>query len=736
MDLEELRGALNRAASNPLDATSARETVGTRARGLRRRRRVVASAVALVCAIAVVVSAVAVFGGEPTRRSVDIAPPGGTDYETLASRSHAALAYDDALGKVVLFGGADATLEHDHAGTWLWDGHGWSQLHPGTSPSAREGAVMSYEPTTRKLVLFGGMQRRPRADSLAFHDTWTFDGTTWTEEHPQHVPPWNSGTAMGFDPKSQSVLLLTLPLHHPNVDVTPESVALHGAAPFGTWSWDGSDWRELATPSAPLFATTAVAFHTNPRLTPLPNGAGLLFYSWAVFTGSCPVGTNGRSACEPKPDPNGTIYSQTWTWDGTGWTQQHPTRAPGRTQFVTTPGPDAAPTVFLPERGIWRWTGSDWNETMNSGIGSDGTGFAVYDTHDSEVVAYAARNTDGREYSTWTWNGSWVEHARPVAPSSTTAGSPTSTTTTVAVAPDPLPAGSVMLGVSGRTISALDAQGHVLTTLVTAFAGRTVRNAQLMPDHRTIWYATKADDNQSCPEIVKLDLQTNARTVIAHADDFSFTPDGSKLLLVWPRSAIAVTNNCQPVPYPSGVHLYDGAFVMRDLTTGHESTLPETAYPSAGTGGPTGHVWISETGEELISSNCTADGCGTLTFTVPKDLNGPIVLDKTRFGPKCGCSTLVSGPDGVYGIDEGTWNDTRNYLRRYEATNLTGTGAEIFAPKDGTLGSVAPTAAGVFVGGIPAGSTTGVLYRVANGALEVVGPLGFTIHPIPDYIAP
>jgi hypothetical protein len=127
-----------------------------------------------------------------------------------------------------------------------------------------------------------------------------------------------------------------------------------------------------------------------------------------------------------------------------------------------------------------------------------------------------------------------------------------------------------------------------------------------------------------------------------------------------------------------------------------------------------------------------------MAFTVPKDLNGPIVPDPTKPGPKCGCSTLVSGPDGVYGVDEGSWNDARNFFRRYDATNLTGTGAEVLAPKSGTLGSVAPSTAGVFVTGRPTGSTTGVLYRVANGALEVVGPLATDvghIYPIPPYVA-
>ena len=161
---------------------------------------------------------------------------------------------------------------------------------------------------------------------------------------------------MSYDPRSKSVLLLTLPSSHPNLDLTPDSVNSRGTTPFGTWRWDGSDWHELPTPSAPLFAAGAV-FHGHPRLAALPHGAGLLFYSWSVFTGTCPP----AAQCGGAPDPNGTRNSQTWTWDGTRWTEQHPSRAPVAAQLVATPGADAAPTIFMSDGATWRWTGSNWS---------------------------------------------------------------------------------------------------------------------------------------------------------------------------------------------------------------------------------------------------------------------------------------------------------------------------------------------------------------------------------------
>ena len=50
--------------------------------------------------------------------------------------------------------------------TWTWDGTTWTQQHPATSPSARTFASMAYDPATSTAVLFGGK------GTLA--DTWTW----------------------------------------------------------------------------------------------------------------------------------------------------------------------------------------------------------------------------------------------------------------------------------------------------------------------------------------------------------------------------------------------------------------------------------------------------------------------------------------------------------------------------------------------------------------------------------
>ena len=353
MDLDDLRRGLDEAATaRPVDVPAAHRTVADRSRRRVRRRRTLASSAVVGTAITIVASVLALAGGptgpSPSTVPGTAAPPAHPAYQPLPSRDGAALAYDAARRQAVLFGGFDNT--HSLADTWLWDGHGWSEAHPSVSPPARDGATMAYDPASRTVLLFGGTYQPDTRVSTELDDTWSWDGKTWTDVSGAHRPPWSNGTAMSYDPASRSMILLTLPASHPNLDVTPNGVGSRGNTPFGTWRWTGRDWTELATPTAPLFAIGAV-FHGDPRLAPLPDGKGLLFYSWAVFTGSCPaIVVNGhtRSACDNGPDPSGTRDSQTYTWDGSHWTKQQPARAPGSADVLVAPG--AAPGSSVPAR--------------------------------------------------------------------------------------------------------------------------------------------------------------------------------------------------------------------------------------------------------------------------------------------------------------------------------------------------------------------------------------------------
>src|SRR5205807_9343822 len=152
-----------------------------------------------------------------------------------APREEAAMAYDAARGNLVLFGGANGTTAFGD--TWTFDGTTWTQLHPATRPSKAGGASLAYDAVHRQVMMFGGLRD-------VFHpfldDTWTWDGSNWTLQHPATVPPARYRAMMAFDGSTGSVVLFG-----------GEGGASPGL-PDDTWTWGGSNWtlQHPATPPA------------------------------------------------------------------------------------------------------------------------------------------------------------------------------------------------------------------------------------------------------------------------------------------------------------------------------------------------------------------------------------------------------------------------------------------------------------------------------------------------------
>jgi hypothetical protein len=157
-----------------------------------------------------------------------------------SARSGNALAYHAPTQRIVLFGGNDATTEY--ADTWLWDGFAWTQATPTQSPSARTQASAVARPSD--ILLFGGA-RRTVSPLLTLNDTWTWNGTTWTQEAPATSPSARYGAAATYDADRNRVLLLG-GSPSPNQFVTDE-----------TWQFDGNGWTLLATIEAPLVRSNA-----------------------------------------------------------------------------------------------------------------------------------------------------------------------------------------------------------------------------------------------------------------------------------------------------------------------------------------------------------------------------------------------------------------------------------------------------------------------------------------------
>ncbi len=201
------------------------------------------------------------------------------------ARAGHAMAYDSVRQQVVLFGGYNSSFaELDD--TWVWDGVNWAQAALATNPAARDGASMAFDAAHSQIVLFGGGTRG--ISDLA--DTWTWDGVSWTAKFPTTSPLARDSAGMAYSSTLQRVVLF--------------GGAASSEVGFGdTWTWNGTNWT-LSVPatSPPARGAPGVAYDAARGLVVLFGGKDL--------------------------NNSGISLSDTWTFDGTTWTQFVPSTVP------------------------------------------------------------------------------------------------------------------------------------------------------------------------------------------------------------------------------------------------------------------------------------------------------------------------------------------------------------------------------------------------------------------------
>jgi N-acetylneuraminic acid mutarotase len=172
----------------------------------------------------------------------DLNPTG----ELPITRMGQSMVYDPSTHRVIMFGGTPsdmfATQPSDPGyfnDTWAYDpgANTWTNLNPtGTLPSARIFPSMVYDPSSRRAIVFGG-----RGDSGLLNDTWAYDpaANTWAELSPVGTPQYARwGAAMVYDPSGGLEVMFG---------------GLTGNALNDIWAYDpaANAWTELA-PSGPV----------------------------------------------------------------------------------------------------------------------------------------------------------------------------------------------------------------------------------------------------------------------------------------------------------------------------------------------------------------------------------------------------------------------------------------------------------------------------------------------------
>ena len=288
-------------------------------------------------------------------------------------RYGAATFYDSVHSQTVLFGGTGANT---YADTYSWNGTNWTALSPANSPPARSGAAAAFDPTHQQGVLFGGQD----SGFNPLNDTWLWNGTTWTQANPANSPGARSYAMMAWD--GQHIVLFG------------GSV---GESEYGdTWIWDGTNWTQA-----------------NPSTSPAARDSGGMAYdsthgNVVLFGGNNP--------------PAESDYDDTWTWNGTNWTQANPANSPaGRNSFIMAFDSVRGETVLFggfsqfaesDMSDTWAWNGTNWIQlTPLHNPAARDTYSMVYDPAHSEIMLFGGAVPSSSNFyanDTWIFEGPFV----------------------------------------------------------------------------------------------------------------------------------------------------------------------------------------------------------------------------------------------------------------------------------------------------------------------------------------
>lgn len=246
--------------------------------------------------------------------------------KTLPGHVSGLVVYDSGRNRE-LFIATGLSMKPEPADVWEWDGAAWTKITTSVPTwEATDGSSAAYSPVLHATVLFDSWSARSKTTP-----TRIWDGSSWRSVVTQHRPAVASGDQLGevqlaYDPSRKSIIGLSL------VD-------------FTTWIFDGSDWTQL-----PLSGGTPKA-RTNPGVA-FDSHAG----RWVLF---------GGAFFSPMYQDLG----DTWTGDGTSWTQLAPALSPSPRETRMVFDPDRQRIVlFAGRQGLeepadtWAWDGGNWRQ--------------------------------------------------------------------------------------------------------------------------------------------------------------------------------------------------------------------------------------------------------------------------------------------------------------------------------------------------------------------------------------
>lgn len=211
----------------------------------------------------------------------------------------------------------------------------------------------------RQEVLYVGLGSVYQMPWAACNSTWSYDGSDWTEvADAVQSPPWRIESALAYDPVRERVVLFGGKRIQGNAVLTRE-----------VWEWDGATWSDRTPP--------ATAVQPVPMSEP-----GLAFD---------PI--TGRMLMFGGTVPNQAM-TDTWSWDGASWTRID-SDGPWHFPHATWDGQRVLGVGNgIPGFGGWEllsWDGAGWTSGWTGLVGAPwvvhdpSPGVTLLSTHPSQI---------------------------------------------------------------------------------------------------------------------------------------------------------------------------------------------------------------------------------------------------------------------------------------------------------------------------------------------------------------
>lgn len=274
------------------------------------------------------------------------------------------MAYDPADHYVLMFGGYTGSYLSD---TWTFANGTWKELHPSTSPSARDHGTLVWDPVDQYMLLFGGS-----GYGGAYNDTWKYVGGVWTHLHPSRAPSQRWASQMVWDTADRYALLFG---------------GCSGSAVNDTWTFVGGNWTELTIAHAP------------PQLTDGSMSYDPLSGEVVLFGGQIDWGT--------------ATSDQTWVYREGSWTEltnavHPPARYEASMAFdsslgaVVLFGGSGTSGTYLSD--TWWFRSGTWTEVVPL-VTPPGRSFGIMadDPLNSELLLFSGYTDIGNPSDTWVY---------------------------------------------------------------------------------------------------------------------------------------------------------------------------------------------------------------------------------------------------------------------------------------------------------------------------------------------